>query len=164
MRSRAALQTPEAREYQIKAVFLYNFALFVDWPPAAFSGPQAPLVIGILGDDPFGPYLDAAVTGERVNGRALEIRRYKRVSDIKECHVIFISRSESGRMGEVLNALRGRGILTVGDTADFNTEGGAIRLAVENSKVRLKIDLEHAKEAHLTISSKLLGPAEIVSH
>ena len=66
-----AAQTPRASEYQIKAVFLFNFAQFVDWPPGAFPDSTAPLVIGVLGDDPFGPYLDETVRGETVRGRPL---------------------------------------------------------------------------------------------
>src|ERR1700741_2837366 len=90
----ASAQTA-SREYQVKAVFLFNFAQFVDWPPAAFSGADAPLVIGILCDDPFGPYLDETVRDEKVADRPLEIQRYRRVDEIRTCHVLFISRSET---------------------------------------------------------------------
>lgn len=153
----------EVKEYQVKAVFLFNFAQFVDWPQEAFPSLDSPLVIGILGDDPFGPYLDEAIKGERVNNRPMIVRRYQRVEDIKVCHILFISRSEGSRMEKVLQQLKGRSILTVGDTDGFSEIGGIIRFAVESSKVRLKINLRAAKDAHLTISSKLLRPAEIVS-
>ena len=71
MRSHEAAR---ASEYQVKAVFLFNFAQFVDWPASAFPDATAPLVIGVLGDDPFGPYLDETVRGETVRGRPLETR------------------------------------------------------------------------------------------
>src|SRR5271169_1231341 len=92
----------ESREYQIKAVFLFNFAQFVEWPHEAFSNDESPLVIGVLGEDPFGPYLDETVRGEKVNKRPLVIRRFRKVEDIQECHVLIISRSESSHLGEVL--------------------------------------------------------------
>src|SRR5688500_2932564 len=79
-------------EYQLKAVFLFNFAQFVEWPPEAFPENQSPLVIGVLGEDPFGPYLDQIVSGENANNRPLAVQRYRQVEEIKTCHILFISR------------------------------------------------------------------------
>jgi hypothetical protein len=154
-------QTAISTEYQIKAVFLYNFARFVDWPAKVFPDSSAPVVIGVLGDDPFGSYLDETVRGEKVNGHALNVQRYRRVSDIKSCQVLFIGRSENGRLDQIVASLRGRSILTVGETDDFTARGGMIRLATENNKVRMRINLEVVKAANLRISSKLLSVAEI---
>ena len=159
----AAAQSGVTQEFQIKAVFLYNFVQFVDWPAGAFAGPQDPLIIGVLGEDPFGTALDDAVAGETVNGRSLVVRRFRRVEDIDRCHVLFISRSENARLGPILTALKGRSILTVGDAEEFTRRGGMIRFVTENNKVRLRINVEAAKAAGLTISSKLLRPAEIVT-
>lgn len=158
-----AQPAPEpAREYQIKAVFLFNFAQFVDWPPAAFPEPQTPLVIGVLGEDPFGASLDETVRGEKVGNRPLVVQRYREPQEIKTCHVLFISQSEAGRLEQILASLKGRNLLTVGDAGEFSQRGGMIRFVTENNKIRLRINVEAAKAAALTISSKLLRPAEIV--
>ena len=85
-------------EYQIKAVFLFSFVQFVDWPAESYSSPQDPLVIGVLGDDPFGLYLDDAVRDETVGTHPLTVRRYRRVAEIGPCHILFISQSEA-RLG-----------------------------------------------------------------
>jgi hypothetical protein len=161
-RSQASGEAP-AREYEIKAVFLFNFAQFVEWPPEAFHGAHDPLVIGILGDDPFGAYMDEAVRGETVNGRPFVIRRFKHRDEITECHILFISRSEQGHLDQVIGALKGRSILTVGDMDEFSRRGGMIHFITENKKVRLRINIDAARLAGLRISSKLLRPAEIVS-
>jgi hypothetical protein len=150
-------------EYQVKAAFLFNFAQFVDWPPKAFPEAQTPLVIGVLGDDPFGPYLDDTVRGEKVNNRPLVIQRYRRVEDIKTCHVLFISQSETNRLEQILRRLKGRNILTVGDANGFALHGGIIGFVSEKNKIRMRINLEAAKAGDLTISSKLLRPAQIVA-
>jgi hypothetical protein len=148
-------------QYQIKAVFLYNFAQFVDWPAKVFPEPQSPIVIGVLGDDPFGSYLDETVRGEKVSGRSLVVQRFHRIGEIKTCHVLFIIRSESDRLDQELSALKGRTILTVSDIDDFTSRGGMIRLATERGKVRMHIKLDKIRNANLTISSKLLRVAEI---
>jgi len=156
-------QTATPREYEVKAVFLFNFARFVEWPASAFSETESPLVIGVLGQDPFGPYLDETVRGEMVNKHRLTVERYSRVEDIKKCHILFIGGSEKDRLKQILAKLNGTNILTVGDSDDFARNGGMIRFVTEKSKIRLRINLEAVKAASLTISSKVLRPAEIVS-
>jgi hypothetical protein len=149
-------------EYQVKAVFLFNFTQFVDWPPQAFPGPDAPFVIGVLGEDPFGPQLDQVVRGEMVNDRPLVIERYRSVAEIRDCNILFIGNTENGHLDEILAALKGRSILTVGDADPRGQRGVMIRLVNENNRIRLRIDVAAAKAGNLTISSKLLRPAEIV--
>ncbi len=159
----ASAQTDPSREYQVKAVFLFNFAQFVEWPPAAFAGASSPIVIGVLGENPFGAYLDETVREEKVASRPLEVQRYRRVDEIKTCHVLFISRSEANRLEQILVSLKDRSILIVGDGDDFVQRGGMIRLATPQNKIRLIINVEAARAAHLTISSKLLRSAEVVT-
>lgn len=154
-------QSP-SREYQLKAVFLYNFAQFTEWPTNAFADAKAPLVIGVLGKNSFGKLLEATVTGEKVNGRNLVVRPYSRVEDINECHLLFISQSEADRIKQILASLKGRSILTVGESENFAVNGGVIRFLTENNKIRLRINTEAAKQAKLTLSSKLLRLAEII--
>lgn len=153
-------QTNTSPEYQVKAVFLFNFAQFVDWPPKSFPEPQAPLIIGVLGDDPFGSYLDETVRGEKANNRPLLVQRYRRAAEIRTCQVLFISRSETDRLEQILPSLKGRNILTVADSEDFALHGGMIQLVTEKNKIRMRINLGAVKAANLTISSKLLRVAD----
>lgn len=156
-------QDQPSPEYQLKAVFLFNFAQFVDWPATAFPTASTPLVVGILGDDPFGSYLDGLVVDEKIQGHPLIVRRFRRAADLEFCHVLFISASESGRLPEILAALKSRSTLTVGDSPEFNRNGGMIRFVSEAGKIRLRINVEVAKACGLTLSSKLLRPATIVT-
>lgn len=162
------LAAPPARaasstEYQLKAVFLFNFAQFVEWPARAFPEADSPLVIGVLGDDPFGAALDQTVRGEVVNRRPLVVQRYRRVEEALGSHILFISHSESARLDQILASLRGRNILTVGESDAFALRGGMIRFLTANNKLRLRINMTAVQAGELTISSKLLRPSEIVS-
>jgi hypothetical protein len=156
-------QSGSVSEYQLKAVFLFNFAQFVDWPPAAFPDPRTPLAICVLGDDQFGSNLDETVRGEKVNDRPLVVQRYRRLDDVRGCHILFVSRSENDRLVQIVTALQGRNILTVSDAAGFALHGGMIQFVTDKNKIRLDINLEATKAASLTISSKLLRPATIVA-
>jgi len=158
----AARAQTASPEYKLKAVYLYNFVQYVDWPPDAFADPQSPLIIGVLGNDPFGSVLEETVKDEVVKNRRLEVHRFKNVKEIKECHVLFVSASEKDKLKSILAALKGRSILTVGDMENFAQGGGVVRLITENNKIHFRINLEAVKESRLSISSKLLQLAEIM--
>src|SRR5439155_743689 len=113
--ARLSAQAARASEAQVKAVFMFNFAQFVDWPAAAFPDSETPLVIGILGDDPFEGFLDQTIRGEQVRGRVFQVRRYHSVAEIKTCHILFISRPPGDRLDEITASLRNRPILTVSE-------------------------------------------------
>ena len=83
-------QSSFASEYQVKAVFLFNFSHFVEWPKTAFDNQYSTFVIGIIGDDPFGPYLTAAVEEERIGTHIIRVERYKSVNEIKKCHILYM--------------------------------------------------------------------------
>jgi hypothetical protein len=157
-----ASQRAEAPEHQVKAVFLFNFAQFVDWPARA-TPDSAPVVIGVLGDDPFGRVLDATVRGEHLGTRPFAVRRFARVEEIGACDILFISQSEGSRVDAILSDLGSRPILTVSDIHGFADRGGMIHFVTDRNHIRLKINVDAARAAHLTISSKLLRLAEIVS-
>jgi hypothetical protein len=154
------VQSPRASEYQVKAVFLYNFAQFVEWPATPDS--QKPVIIGILGEDRLGAVLDETVRGERLGLRPFEIVRYRQLTGIDTCNILFISRSENERVAQILAALGNRPILTVSDGDDFADRGGMIQFVNDKNRIRLRINLEAAQAATVTISSKLLRVAEIV--
>jgi hypothetical protein len=150
-------------EYQVKAVFLFNFTQFVEWPASAFGDASSPIIIGVLGTDPFGAALEETIQGETVNGRSLVIRRFASVEEIDDCHVLFINLPGKQDLTAVLEQMRQRNVLTVSDAKEFAHAGGVIELLTIDNKIRLQINLDAAKLANLTISSKLLRPARIVS-
>ncbi len=149
-------------EDQVEAVFVFNFSHFVEWPPQSFAAPNDPFIIGILGTDPFGAHLDEVVRGEQLNGHPLQVRRFRSVVEIDRCQILFIDRSESGRIGDILAALRGHGTLTVSQADGAAERGVMIQFAVENNRIRLRINVDSARAAGLKISSNLLRPAAIV--
>jgi hypothetical protein len=152
-----------SHEYPLKAVFLFNFAQFTDWPTNAFDGPDSPLVIGVLGDDPFGALLDDAVRDETVNGRKFIVERYQHVEDLKTCHILFISQSESRRLDKIMADLKGKPVLTVSDIDGSAYRGVCVRFITENNKIRLRINMDALKDANLVMSSKLLRVSEVIS-
>ena len=148
-------------EYQIKAAYLFNFLKFVEWPANAFADPLAPIVIGIVGDDPFGESLPQVVVGKTVQGRDLVIRKYRFGENLRGSHILFISASEKKRLPQVLSSLQGSSVLTVADTDQFLEAGGMIQFFLEDDRVRFAIDVDATSRANLKLSSKLLSVARV---
>jgi hypothetical protein len=142
-------------EYQVKADCLYNFAKFVEWPARAFPDNRAPLIIGVVGEDPFGSKIEQAINGKFANGRRLGVKRFPNLKSLTFCHILFIGSSEKNNLQQVI-AAAGAGALTVGETERFTQDGGIINFAIVGSKVRFEINQVAAERAGLKISAKLL--------
>ncbi|MFO1512476.1 MAG: YfiR family protein [Verrucomicrobiota bacterium] len=152
-----------ALEVQVKAVFLAKFAMFVEWPATATNDTQGTILIGILGKDPFGDFLDAAAKRESINGRRIELRRSDDVEKLAGCQIVFISASESARLSAHLAGLAGKPVLTVGDESNFAGRGVMIGFIKEAGMVRFEINTRAAELAGLKLSAKLLQVGKIVT-
>jgi hypothetical protein len=148
-------------EYQVKAAYLFNFLKFVEWPDDAFADSLAPMVIGIVGDDPFGSALPQVVIGKTVQGRDLVIRKYHPGENLRGASILFISASEKKRLPQILASLHGSSALTVADMDGFLDEGGMIQFLSENDRVRFAINVDATSRARLKVSSKLLSLARV---
>jgi len=148
-------------EYLVKAAFLYNFAKFVEWPNEAFSRPDDPIVLYILGDDPFDAAIET-ISGKVIRGRELKVKVISNIEKIDKCHILFICRSEKDHLKQLLDIMKKAGTLTVADINGFADKGGIVNFIKSGNKVKFEINLDAAKDAGLNISSKLLKLAKIV--
>jgi hypothetical protein len=172
-------------KYETKAGYLLNFAEFVEWPAGTFASAHSPIILGVVGQDPFGDELDK-LRGKNVNGRTLEIKRFKgalefrgaetpgrrqndlvskqarKLAEMKSCHILFITASEKNFLPQLLKPFRGASVLTVGESDSFAREGGIITFVDGGDSVQLEINLAAAEQARLKISSKLLSLAKVI--
>ena len=155
-------QPSRAREYQVKTAYLFNFAKYVEWPPRAFSSPDAPVEIGVLGADPFGDLLEKVIGSRLVGSRKVLVRRSRRVEDLRQCHILFISNSERERAGAIFESLKGTFALTVTEFPETFVSGGIITFVIENGVVRFDLNLDEAENAGLKISARMANTARIV--
>jgi len=149
-------------EYELKAAFLYNFVKFTEWPPEQIAKSGEPFVIGVLGKDPFGAALDKVVEGETVYKKPILTKRFSRLEDAANSHVLFISSSEGNNLPAILRALDNHSILTVSEIENFAQRGGVINLKKENERIVFEINIDAARNAGLTMNAQLLKLAKIV--
>jgi hypothetical protein len=157
----AALGAPPT-DRDVKAAFLFNFPSYVEWPPQAFSAPGDPLIIAIVGQDPFGPVLDELIAGRSVQGHPLTVRRFIRVPDAEAVHVAYLGYSDPADIQFAAAILRDRPVLTVADGDRLAEHGAMINLRLRGQRVGFDINLEAADAAGLKLSSQLLKLARIV--
>jgi hypothetical protein len=149
-------------KFQVEAVFLFNFAKYVEWPPVAFPNAASPMTIGVLGADPFGSDLQHKIEGKTINGRSFIIKHLASDSDLSGCQMLFICESEASHMADILGKATALPILTVSENEPSAPNDGIINFVLKNGNVRLQIDLTMARQAGLTISSRLLAVADVV--
>jgi YfiR/HmsC-like len=149
-----------ASEYHAMANYMANFPSFVEWPAEALPSGKVPLLVCALGDYSFGTSL--AESTRRVSVHRLEIRRVHKSQELSACQILFVSRSEQKRYNQALDAVRGRTILTVGETPEFLDAGGVLSFSSEQGIVQSDVNLDAANKAHLKISSRLLALARRV--
>jgi hypothetical protein len=141
-----------AKEYKVKAAFIYNFAKFVEWPAQKLADDGAPIVIGVLGPNPFGDELENALKGRQINGRPVVVRQFDNVEAAKAAHLLFVSLNDESKLRK---ALKEYGVLTVGQSESFARNGGIITFTFEDDKLRFEINIGAAEQAGLKISAQL---------
>ncbi|HEX4642322.1 MAG TPA: YfiR family protein [Candidatus Acidoferrales bacterium] len=152
-----------ATEFQVKAAYLLNFLRFVEWPDDSGADPHASWIIGFVGDTPVSDELARLVEGKSVLGRDLQVRKFQPTENLRACNILFISESEKKRLPAILATVRGSSVLTVADMENFISSGGMVALVMEDSRVKVAIDVAATGRAHLKVSSKLLALAHLVA-
>jgi hypothetical protein len=150
-----------AKEYEVKAAFVYNFAQFTQWPARAFSAAAAPFVVGVIGKGPFGPLLQHAMDGKKMGTHPYVVKHLASADEIDGCQLLFVPAAEDDRLDAIFSRVADHPILTVGESPQFPWKGGTIRFLIEDGKIRFEVNLDSADKAKLHISSKLLNLAKI---
>lgn len=157
----ARAEPPRYDENQVKAAYLLNFTRFVEWPTNCFAEAETPLIIGILGDDPFRDALDKTIKGEKVGGHPLVVRSSRKMDELKSCHVIFVDKTQKPQMQQILATFRDCPVLTVGEIDGFAQRGGIINMVRQDKRLGFEINDGAARRQGIKISSQL---AELGTH
>jgi hypothetical protein len=154
-------QKARPTDYQVKAVYLINFARFVAWPDKPGMQHDS-FTICVLGPDPFGRTLDTVLAGEKIAGRSAVAKRISTPQESFDCRILFVSSADTGLTTRIVDAANKQGVLTVSDMQHFANRGGMIQFVTDDKRVRFEVNLTAAQRAGLTLSSELLKVATLV--
>jgi hypothetical protein len=149
-------------EYRVKAAFLYKFAGYVSWPPAAFVRPDTPVTIAVMGAEKLAAELEQAVIGRTVSDRMVVVKRINSGDSLNGVHALFVGKTEAGRLTQLVQLAQARSILTVTESEGALRQGSTINFTVAAQRVRFEISLDSAEKSGLKLSSQLLAVAQQV--
>ena len=155
-------QNPRPTDYQVKATYLYNFGRFIEWPGKVAAAQGSSFTVCVLGQDPFGPSLDATLAGETIGGKTVVAKRISSAEESGDCQILFLSLTDDSRLNKIIADLDKKAVLTVSDMPRFVKRGGMIQFVLEGKKVRFEVNLTATQHAGLTLSSELLKVATAV--
>jgi hypothetical protein len=145
------------REYKLKAAYIFNFAQFVEWPPATFQGgPNGPFVIGVVGDPGFAATLEKVVKDKTAGKRSIEVRDFQGAANVAHCQILFIGNSERQNMAGLARRAAAENILTIGDFDGFLAESGMVRFVTEDNRLRFEVNKDAADAAQVKLGAQLL--------
>jgi hypothetical protein len=155
-------QNPRPTDYQVKATYLYNFGRFIEWPGKVAAAQGGSFTVCVLGQDPFGPSLDATLAGETIGGKTVVAKRISSAEESGDCQILFLSLTDDSGLNKIIADLDKKAVLTVSDMSQFVKRGGMIQFVLEGKKVRFEVNLTATQHAGLTLSSELLKVATAV--
>jgi hypothetical protein len=155
-------QNPRPTDYQVKATYLYNFGRFIEWPEKVAAAQGGSFTVCVLGQDPFGPSLDATLAGETIGGKTIVAKRISSAEESDNCQILFLSLRDDSRVNKIIADLDKKAVLTVSDMPQFVKRGGMIQFVLEGKRVRFEVNLTATQHAGLTLSSELLKVATAV--
>jgi hypothetical protein len=155
-------QNSKPTDFQVKAAYLYNFGRFVQWPANSAAANSNSFTICILGQDPFGPILDATLAGQTIANKSVVARHISSSQESANCQILFLSSSEDSRLNKIIESLDKAAVLTVSDMPQFSQRGGMIQFVLEGNRVRFEVNLTASQNAGLALSSELLKVATAV--
>jgi hypothetical protein len=156
--SHASAQVPE---YELKAEFIGRFPLFVDWPDAGIPA-EDPFVIGLLGDNPFGDFLEARVGEQNIEDRPVEVREIEDYDDISSCQMLFIAETSDRELKQILGLADGLPILTMSDSEGYGEKGVMVNFYVIRNQVRFEINEATVRRSGLHFSARLYKLARLI--
>lgn len=146
-------------ERLVKAAYLYHFCALVNWPPGSFPGPDAPLRVGVLGDDELADELHKIVSSRPRAGRQIEVIKLRRARERQDIQLLFLADSQRSTLPTVLTPLKGQPVLVVTESENALERGSMINFVPVHGSLRFEVSQQTLTESRLEISSRLLSVA-----
>jgi len=154
-----SITTVQAQKEKYHSLFLYNFSKYVKWPDSQQSGD---FVIGVLGSANITKTLEKMAVNKKVNGSKIVIKQFNSVFDIKGCHILYVSASESGKMSQVISNTIDQPILIVSDKPGLAQKGSVINFVEREGKIKFELNQKYAESRGLKVSGSLVSLAILV--
>lgn len=145
---------------KIKAVFLYNFTKYIEWPASYKSGN---FIIGVYGNNPtLNAELIKMSSTKSVGSQKFEIRSVSSMAEVSKCHILFVNPDQAASFNEILGKLKGKSTLLVTEKNGLAKQGAAINFVVQDNKQKFELNKSSAEKHNLKVSTNLLSLAIVI--
>ena len=147
-------------ERAMKAAYLYNFALFAQWP----NLPDADFQLCVLGTTPLDAELER-LEGKRVqNGLPIAMRWIMPGEPLGGCQLLYVDEHNRKTLDSLILRLGSLPVLTITDATGFADRGVMIEMRKQGQRIVFDVNLAAARRARLDFSARLLKLASFVAN
>ena len=146
-----------ADESTVEAAFLYNFALFTEWPDL----PANEFRICVLGSEPMLAALDS-IKRKQIKEHPVKVMNISAAAQMQTCQILFVGQSEHESIGKLARQIGNAPVLVVSEEDGYDPKNVIISLVTQQGRIGFKINRTAAQANSLTVSSKLLKLAQQV--
>jgi hypothetical protein len=144
-------------ERAVRAAYLYNLIKYVGWPAQGKD-----LTVAFAGDAPTSDVIGQLLNGRASDGQTIRVVQPASSEELERCSVLYVSGASESDIRKILEKVKGRSVLTVGENDAFAQAGGMVALVNTGDHIRIEVNLEAAQSVGIRISSRVLGLATIV--
>lgn len=152
--------TTDAEEYKLKAAFIYNFTMYLEWQPPYIENE---FIIGVVESSPIDKYLEEIAKTEKVNGKKINIKKFDDLDDLSFCHILFIPKDCTLLLEEIIIQPELRRTLTICEKDEFAKKGAAINFIEKDHKLKFEVNINTLESAGIKASSQLLKLAIVIN-
>ena len=153
MFSMITLSAP-AQQSMFKALFMFNFAKYIEWPASAS---QSKFVIGVYGNDGIIPELEKLAAARKINNKSIVVKSVKSPSEVPDAHVFYVPASKSGDIADVMSCFNGKPTLIVSDKAGLCEKGAGINYVMLGGKMKFEVNKANVTSHKLKVDPKLIA-------
>jgi hypothetical protein len=149
----------KAQNEKFKALFLYNFTKYIEWPADKQGGD---FVIGVLGNSPIKKELDIIATKKKIGTQPIKVKVFNSINDIGSCHVLFIPPGKSSSLAEANKRVAGKGVLVITDKPGLGKKGSGINYVLNGGHQDFEINKSAIKNQNLSVNSSLFALGTVI--
>ncbi len=150
-----------AQDEKFKALFMYNFTKYIEWPA---SQRQGNFVIGVIGNPLLAMELNTIASKQKVGTQTMVVKTFNSVDEIENCQIIYLGRTKSNLINSVLDKLTGKNTLIITDKEGMALQGGCINYIMDGDRLKYEVNRTNIEKKGLVVSNALLALGISVSN
>lgn len=143
-----------AQNEKFKALFIYNFTKYIEWPTGSSSGE---FVIGVLGNSPIVDELKVVAGKGKVGAMSIVVKQYSSLGEIDKCHMLFVAPNSGADLNQIANMAKTKSILTIASKEGSIAKGSCINFKMVENKQLFEISKKNITDSGLVVNSQLLS-------